>query len=53
MHWSLRERAWEAFPDPQKWFASGEAMSHLEYLYATGQAERRNISGILEYKIKK
>lgn len=52
MHWSLRAKAWEEFPDPQKWFASGEAMSHLEYLYLTGAADRRERKGVLEYKVR-
>lgn len=53
MHWSLRQKSWIDFPDPQKWFASGEAMSHLEYLYVAGRADRRDRNGILEYKMKK
>lgn len=53
MHWSLRQNVWTDFPDPQKWFASGEAMSHLEYLYVMGEADRRERNGILEYKMKK
>jgi len=52
MHWSLRAKDWSEFPDPQKWFASGEAMSHLEYLYLTDRAERREVKGILEYKAR-
>lgn len=52
MHWSLRAKDWSEFPDPQKWFASGEAMSHLEYLYIKGHAQRRENNGILEYKAK-
>lgn len=32
MNWRIRAKSWDEFPQPQKWFASGEAMSHLEYL---------------------
>ncbi|HHV27880.1 MBL fold metallo-hydrolase [Anaerosalibacter bizertensis] len=52
MHWDLRCSSWEEFPNPQKWFASGEAMSHLEHLYSIGEAERTNENGILYYKLK-
>jgi len=52
MHWSLRAKDWNDFPDPQKWFASGEAMSHLEYLYLKGHAARRDNKGVLEYKVR-
>ena len=27
MHWDVRGKTWADFPDPQKWFASGETMS--------------------------
>lgn len=52
MHWNLRYDRWEDFPNPQKWFASGEAMAHLEHLYLTGKAERSTIDGVLYYKLK-
>lgn len=52
MHWELRYSNWEDFPNPQKWFASGEAMSHLEHLYSIGKAERTKEDGILYYKLK-
>lgn len=52
MHWDLKYDRWEDFPNPQKWFAAGEAMSHLENLYFTGKAERSMIDGILNYKLK-
>lgn len=52
MHWELRYNGWEEFPSPQKWFASGEAMSHLEHLVFIGKAERTEKKGILYYKFK-
>jgi hypothetical protein len=30
--WDLTYSSWEEFPLEQKWFATGEAMSHLEHL---------------------
>lgn len=50
MRWDLRAASWSEFPAPQKWFASAEAMSHLEHLYRTGRADRRDVKGILEYR---
>ena len=36
MTWSIRARNWDDFPLPQRWFATGEAIAHLEHLEATG-----------------
>lgn len=32
MTWDLKCESWDAFPVAQKWFATGEAISHLRYL---------------------
>lgn len=53
MHWSLRYDSWEDFPNPQKWFASGESMSHLEHLIAIGKAKKTSEKDILYYELKK
>lgn len=37
MHWDYRATDWSAFPDPQKWFATSEAASHLLYLVGQGK----------------
>lgn len=50
MHWELRYDKWEEFPSAQKWFASGEAMSHLEHLAYIGQAQKTEEDGILYYQ---
>ena len=39
MSWDIRG-SWEEFPVAQKWFASGEALSHLRYLEEEGQIRR-------------
>ncbi|MBB6214399.1 glyoxylase-like metal-dependent hydrolase (beta-lactamase superfamily II) [Anaerosolibacter carboniphilus] len=52
MHWDLRYDTWEDFPGPQKWFAAGEAMSHLEHLVSVGAAEKAKENGILYYQQK-
>ncbi len=52
MQWSIRAKNWEEFPSPQKWFATGEAMSHLEHLYYIGKADKILKEGKLFYKEK-
>jgi glyoxylase-like metal-dependent hydrolase (beta-lactamase superfamily II) len=32
MHWDLSYDSWDQFPDFQKWFATGEAIAHLDHL---------------------
>lgn len=32
MKWSIRAKDWDEFPAPQKWFAVGETIAHIEYL---------------------
>lgn len=53
MSWELRYDRWEDFPNPQKWFATGEAMSHLEHLVFTDKAKKTHQNGILYYELKK
>lgn len=36
MHWDFRAKDFSHFPPAQQWFASGEAMSHLEHLRSKG-----------------
>ena len=40
MRWDIRCDTWEAFPVAQRWFATGEAISHLRYLEAQGRVKR-------------
>ncbi|MZQ96068.1 MAG: MBL fold metallo-hydrolase [Acidaminobacter sp.] len=49
MHWELRAAGWDEFPKAQKWFASSEAMAHLEYLHLRGRLNRTLIDGIYHY----
>ena len=42
MRWSIRCRDWGDFPVTQKFFAVGEALSHLDYLEVRGLVERRS-----------
>lgn len=52
MSWRIRAKSWEDFPIPQKWFAAGEAMSHLEHLYWVGKASRDIKDEKMYYKLK-
>lgn len=45
MTWSLRAASWEDFPVPQKWFATGEALSHLDRLAALGEVREEEHDG--------
>lgn len=42
MTWDIKADSWEAFPLNQKWFATGEALAHLEYLMEAGQVARED-----------
>lgn len=52
MHWDLSHKQWADFPSSQKWFASGEALSHLEHLVHTGLVERMDKAEVLLYGLK-
>lgn len=53
MTWEIDCKDWAAFPLPQKWFATGEAISHLQYLYSEGKVAREEQQGIYFYHNKK
>ena len=50
MHWDLVFDTWEAFPGPQKYFASSEALSHLEHLVTRGVVRRVKNDGVVYYE---
>ena len=49
MTWEIRAKSWDEFPKAQKFFATGEAASHLEYLYNTSQIKRTVTGGTMYY----
>lgn len=49
MSWDLSYRSWSQFPIPQQWFATGEALSHLNYLQEKGWVTSREEEGIYLY----
>jgi len=51
MTWDMRG-AWEDYPVQQKWFAHGEAIAHLEYLYGLGRlALNSGDNGLINWTI--
>lgn len=52
MTWEIDCRNWDEFPAPQKWFATGEAIAHLQYLYYSGKISREEKNGIYHYAKK-
>lgn len=49
--WNFRAPSWDDFPDPQKYFATHEAMAHLEYLYHEQKLHKEIIENIAYYSI--
>jgi glyoxylase-like metal-dependent hydrolase (beta-lactamase superfamily II) len=45
MAWNIDCPRWEDFPIPQKWFATGEALSHLLHLERTGRIQGKQREG--------
>lgn len=52
MKWNMRGKPWEEFPDNQKWFATGETISHLDYLYLDGKLNKIKIDDTYRYSIR-
>jgi glyoxylase-like metal-dependent hydrolase (beta-lactamase superfamily II) len=40
MHWDIPYNSWKEFPRYQRWFATGEAIAHLEHLCYLGEAAK-------------
>ncbi len=52
MTWDIKCDSWEAFPVTQKWFATGEAISHLRYLEEGAVIEKEKKGERIQYKCK-
>jgi len=50
MSWSIRG-TWEDFPPGQRWFAVGEAITHIEYLMAQGKLKMQVTDGVNTYTL--
>ena len=51
MTWDMRGIAWDEFPPPQKWFATNEALAHLDHLSSLGEAERSRENGEIRFRM--
>jgi len=51
MTWDIRAKSWEEFPVSQKWFATGEAISHLKYLEEKGAVRREDANDRIVYSL--
>ena len=51
MTWKIRAKDWNDFPIPQKWYATGECLSHLDYLLARGLIKKEMKDGLFRYII--
>ena len=49
MSWSIRAKGWDDFPMGQKWFAVGEAITHLDCLVHLGAIRKETESGHAAY----
>lgn len=51
MTWAIRANSWEDFPINQKWYATGETLAHLAYLYNHGRLiNYTDDKGLSEYR---
>ena len=53
MTWDIDSESWDQFPVAQKWFATGEAISHLRYLEEEGKLVRKASGEIRLYALVK
>jgi len=53
MTWDIDSESWDRFPVAQKWFATGEAISHLRYLEEEGKLVRDASEPITLYAVVK
>lgn len=52
MTWDMDYKFFHQFPVPQKWFAIGEALSHLKYLEVRGKVQREVHGQNVTYSLK-
>jgi len=51
MTWDIDCESWDQFPVAQKWFALGEAISHLRYLEEDGRIVRMTLDKTTEFAL--
>jgi glyoxylase-like metal-dependent hydrolase (beta-lactamase superfamily II) len=52
MKWDIKAASWDDFPIAQKWFATGEAISHLKYLENKKNIYREKEGPVIRYSNK-
>ena len=52
MSWNVGYGSWDPFPDSQKWFATGEAIAHLQYLEGKQIIICERLDGKIIYSLK-
>jgi len=51
MQWDIRAKSWDDFPAAQKFFATGEALSHLAHLTFLNRTLKEYRDGVVYYSI--
>ena len=51
MTWDIDCESWDQFPVAQKWFATGEAISHLRYLEEEAKVVRKTIGNTIKFTL--
>ena len=51
MSWRVRAKTWDEFPPAQKWFAVGEAFTHLRYLAMQGRVRETERDGKVTFAL--
>ena len=51
MSWDIDCKHWDQFPVAQKWFATGEAISHLRYLEEEAKVVRTRIANTIKFTL--
>lgn len=52
LKWSLRENTWQTCPIRQRWFATGETLSHLDYLVQMNRIIKVKDGDLFVYRAK-
>lgn len=51
MSWDIDCERWDQFPVAQKWFATGEAISHLRYLEEEAKVVRKRVANTIKFTL--
>lgn len=51
MKWDLSYENWDEFPIQQKWFATGEVISHLKYLEETALVTHKLVNQVMKFSL--